>query len=187
MPSQSTVRGIPLRLSVAADFLRGKFESGDPLSVYAALRIWEGYLRARMPRDRNRAAEAYQADISGLKDFLIDATEEDMTDLSRTNIVTNALRSNDIHLNTWYPTGNPAQECVVVYNDYIPLLAYYHSRLSTQGLVFRKCKVCGRLFLAVSARYELCGDKCRKEKCLPRKAPENAKHLRSVAERGIKA
>lgn len=37
------------------------------------------------------------------------------------------------------------------------------------GLFFRKCKVCGRIFLAKSQRYELCGEKCQKKQALQNK------------------
>ena len=43
------------------------------------------------------------------------------------------------------------------------------NRLNDWGLCFRRCKVCGRVFLASSQRYELCGDKCRKAQALQNK------------------
>ena len=46
---------------------------------------------------------------------------------------------------------------------------YYLNRLNDWGLCFRKCKVCGHIFLAKSQRYELCNDKCRKKQALQNK------------------
>ena len=52
---------------------------------------------------------------------------------------------------------------------WISLITYYLNRLNDWGLFFRKCKVCERVFLAKSQRYELCGDKCRKKQALQNK------------------
>ena len=43
----------------AGDFLRKKFGSGDPLRMYAAFRIWNGYLLAREPRNRAEACDRF--------------------------------------------------------------------------------------------------------------------------------
>ncbi len=50
-----------------------------------------------------------------------------------------------------------------------PLLIYYLNRLHDWGLCFRKCKICGKLFLASSLRYELCSEKCKKKQALQNK------------------
>ena len=60
-------------------------------------------------------------------------------------------------------------ECVSAYHSLYPLLIYYMNRLSEWGLNFCKCKVCGKVFLAQSLRYELCSDKCRKQQALQNK------------------
>ena len=146
----------------AADFFKAQWEQGEPLSIYTALRLWEGYLRARLPRDRERAAEAYECDIRYLKDVLMDATESDMLSLDRTGISSYAWSPEDMHLDLWYPASDPSLECVVCYHSFLPLIAYYHNRLKAQGLVFRKCRICGKNFLAKSLRYSLCSEKCRK-------------------------
>ena len=44
-----------------------------------------------------------------------------------------------------------------------------NNRLNDWGLYFRKCKICGKVFLAKSQRYELCSDKCRKKQSLQNK------------------
>ena len=60
-------------------------------------------------------------------------------------------------------------ESVSAYASLYPLITYYLNRLNDWGLCFRKCKVCGRIFLAKSQRYGLCGDKCRKKQALQNK------------------
>jgi len=39
----------PALEQAAGDFLKKKFDSGDPMRMYAAFRIWNGYLLAREP------------------------------------------------------------------------------------------------------------------------------------------
>ena len=58
------------------DYLNSKSENGYPLDIYAALRISEGYLKARLIRDRNRAAEIFNMEMSEIKDGLMDWTDE---------------------------------------------------------------------------------------------------------------
>ena len=56
-----------------------------------------------------------------------------------------------------------------VYASLYPLITYYLNRLNDWGLCFRRCKVCGKYFLAKSQRYELCSDNCRKAQALQNK------------------
>ena len=41
----------------ASEFLWEKYLSNDPLKMYVAFRIWNSYLLAREPRDRNAACD----------------------------------------------------------------------------------------------------------------------------------
>lgn len=68
----------------------------------------------------------------------------------------------DTRLDLWYPDSKRKMECVAAYSSLYPLIIYYLNRLNDWGLYFRKCKICGKVFLAKSQRYELCSDKCRK-------------------------
>ena len=54
---------------------------------------------------------------------------------------------------------------------FVPVSAdnLFLNRLNDWGLYFRKCKICGKVFLAKSQRYELCSDKCRKKQFLQNK------------------
>ena len=64
----------------------------------------------------------------------------------------------DTRLDLWYPDGKRKTECVAAYASLYPLMIYYLNRLNDWGLYFRKCKICGKVFLAKSQRYELCSD-----------------------------
>ena len=75
----------------------------------------------------------------------------------------------ETRLDLWYPDNRRTTECVAAYTTFYPLITYYLNRLNDWGLCFRKCKVCGHIFLAKSQRYELCNDKCRKKQALQNK------------------
>lgn len=88
---------------------------------------------------------------------------------SITSRVFGSVPSDDTRLDLWFPGNKRMTESVSAYTSLYPLITYYLNRLNDWGLCFRKCKVCGRIFLAKSQRYELCGEKCRKKQALQNK------------------
>ena len=160
----------------AGDFLRKKFDSGDPLRMYVAYRIWDEYLRAREKRDRpaacdwfmDRAAHFTMAFLQR-SPLQFDSDTGRPQPFSITSRVFGSVPSDDTRLDLWFPDNKRRTESVSAYNSLYPLITYYLNRLNDWGLCFRKCKVCGRIFLAKSQRYELCGDKCRKKQALQNK------------------
>jgi len=126
----------------ASEFLWGKYLSNDPLKMYVAFRIWNSYLLAREPRDRNAACDRFMDKMSSL--------------------YFKGVPSEDTRLDLCFPDNRRTEECVSAYASLYPLITYYLNMLNDWGLCFRQCKVCGKYFLAKSQRYELCSDKCRK-------------------------
>ena len=143
----------------ATDFCTKKYQSGDPLAIYAAIRLWDGYLRAREPRDRDRAAELFKLDLMGL----ISPLEKYSHDALLNRSITDTIREsgNEMKMDVWYPARTDV-ECVTAYRSFLPVIMYYHARLADWSFYFRTCKVCGRVFLAKSLKYTICSDKCRK-------------------------
>lgn len=88
---------------------------------------------------------------------------------SITNRVFGSAPPEDTRLDLWFPDNKRMTESVSAYASLYPLITYYLTWLNDWGLCFRKCKVCGRIFLAKSQQYELCGDKCRKKQALQNK------------------
>ena len=150
----------PALEQAAANFCDEMYHTGEPLSMYAAIRLWNGYLRAREPRDRDRAAEVFRIDLMGLLRPLLEYSPEKLLDRT---IVDQLRQSKDeMKLNIWYPPKTDV-ECVSAYRSFLPVFLYYHTRLIEWSLYFRTCKVCGRVFLAKSLKYSICSDKCRKK------------------------
>ena len=144
----------------ASDFCAKMYQSGDPFAIYTAIRLWDGYLRAREPRDRERAAELFKIDLAGLISPLEKYSAENLLDRS----ITDAIRQSgdEMKMDVWYPARTD-MECVTAYRSFLPIIMYYHARLSDWSLYFRTCKVCGRVFLAKSQKYTMCSDKCRQK------------------------
>ena len=160
----------------ADDFLKAKYDTGDPLRMYAAFRIWNGYLLAREPRNRVEACDRFMGKVSHFtmafqqrSPLQFDSDTGRPQPFSITSRVFGSVPSEDTRLDLWFPDNKRMTESVSAYASLYPLITYYLNRLNDWGLCFRKCKVCGRIFLAKSQRYELCGDKCRKKQALQNK------------------
>ena len=154
----------------AGDFLQKKFDSGDPLRMYAAFRIWNGYLVTREYRERDKACDRFMDKMSHFTmmfqqrsplQFESDTGRPEPFHIS--SRIFGSVPTAETRLDLWYPDNRRTTECVAAYATFYPLITYYLNRLNDWGLCFRKCKVCERIFLAKSQRYELCGDKCRKK------------------------
>ncbi len=144
----------------ASDFCNKMYNTRYPLFMYAAIRLWDGYLRARQPRDRELASELYKADLMRL----ITPLSEYSKDILIGRSITHRIRQsgNDMRLDVWYPPRTDI-ECITAYGSFFPVFLYYHTRLADWSLYFRTCKVCGKVFLAKSLKYGICSDKCRKK------------------------
>ena len=160
----------------AGEFLSKKYLTGDPVRMYAAFRIWNEYLRAREPRDRLAACDRFIRKMNGFTATFMEAPplefDPDTGRPQRLNIshrIWGSVPAEDTRLDLWYPDNKRGAECVAAYVSLHPLIIYYLNRLSDWGLYIRKCKTCGKIFLARSQRYELCSEKCRKAQALENK------------------
>ena len=181
----STRRKQPEQEKKGFDFLRSRFENGYPLDIYAALRISEGYLKARLLRERNRAADIFNLQMAEIKDGLMDWTD-DRIKTPKKFYEDSSLSKKAIKIDLWYPTGTSEPECIIAHDSILPIINFYHSRLLSAGLNIRKCKVCGKHFLAESLKYELCSEKCRKEQGKIKKREFDARAVENNYDRTYK-
>ncbi len=160
-----------------ADFLRGKYKSGEPSAMFAAVKTWEEYLNCY---NLNHGANLLIRRLSALyRPFFLYGgnrpwQEEAAAALSK------VLREEEAAVELWYPVLKRSFECVVASASFLPLIAYYLHKIEEWGFVFQKCKVCGNDFLARSRHYELCSDECRKVQAVEakREFDERAKNDR---------
>ncbi|MCI9076632.1 MAG: hypothetical protein HFH10_12735 [Dorea sp.] len=172
----------------AGDFLRGKYAAPDPVRQYVAVRIWNEYLKTREYRERDAASErfvgrmrrltaAFQSPVfQGRDQALFDEDTGKARHLELSADFFTQVLMEDSRIELWYPCGeNPQTECAAVYDSFYPMIIYYANRLADWKLKFCKCKVCGKIFLAESLRYELCSGKCRKAQALQNKREFDAR------------
>lgn len=138
----------------SGDFLAKKYLTYDPVRMYVALRIWNEYLKAREPRDRESACERFMGKMNGFTALFMGNPpldfDEDTGKPKRLNISTHIYGSapqEDTRLDLWCPDSKRKMECVAAYSSLYPLIIYYLNRLNDWGLYFRKCKICGKYSL----------------------------------------
>ena len=115
----------------SGDFLAKKYLTGNPVRMYVALRIWNEYLKAREPRDRESACERFIGKMNGFTALFMGNPpldfDEDTGKPKRLNIATHiygAVPQEDTRLDLWYPDSNRNMECVSAYSSLYPLIIY---------------------------------------------------------------
>ncbi|MCL2775156.1 MAG: hypothetical protein FWD71_17680 [Oscillospiraceae bacterium] len=140
-------------------FLHGKYKSGEPSAMFAAIRTWEEYLNCF---NLNHGADILIQRLSALyRPFFLYADNRPWQG-EATAALSKVLRDEEAAVELWYPVLKRSFECVVISVSFLPLIAYYLHRIEEWNFVFSECKVCGKYFLARSKHYELCSDECRK-------------------------
>jgi hypothetical protein len=154
------------------DFLRGKYASGEPSAMFAAVKTWEEYWRCFGIANGSdvflgRANKLY-------KPFSVFAEPNCVWKGKATNALSTALFSEESQVELYYPifaekndkrrlSGYGERgECAVAQLSFIPMIFYYLQRIEEWRYIFQRCKICGGHFLTTSKRYELCSEKCRK-------------------------
>ena len=165
----SYAKAFPLELArwktaaPASEFLRSKYDSGEPSAMFAAIRTWEDYLNCF---NMNRGADALTGRLSMMyKPFAVYGEYKPWREEAAAALSA-ALRDGESSVELWYPVAKRPYETVVAISSFLPVIFYYTRRIGEWGYVFQCCKVCGCNFLARSRHYELCSDKCRKEQAV---------------------
>lgn len=160
----------------ASDFFVKASTMDNPVSIYAASRIWNEYLVARMKRNRSEAAESFithtDALIRAFRAMPASSHDEATGSPVRFNLHNSyfdRIPIADTRMELWYTDNYHTRECIAIKDSLFPAIIYYLNRLSDWKLVFRCCKICGKVFLAPNLKYELCSDKCRKKQALQNK------------------
>jgi hypothetical protein len=168
----SYAKGFPLEserwkmAAPASDYLRGKYESGEPSAMFAAVRTWEDYLNCF---NMNHGADLLTDKLAMLyKPFRIYGDYRPWREEAAAAL-TNALRGGESGVELWYPVAKRPFETVVAFSSFLPVIFYYMHKIEEWGFVFQECKICGRDFLARSRHFELCSDDCRKKQAITAK------------------
>lgn len=154
-----STKSVPKSLKPCVDFLRGKYENGEPSAMFAAIRIWENYLRCY---NMNHGADLFVDKSAMLCKPFHALGDYKLWELQAVKALQSALQTEESQVELWYPMTKRPFECVVAYSSFLPLIFYYLNKINEWGLVVQSCKVCDSLFFARSRHFELCGDECRK-------------------------
>ena len=152
--------------ALVSDFLRGKYNSGEPSAMFAAIRTWEDYLNCF---NMNHGADVLTERLSMLyKPFAIYASYKPWREEAAASLSA-ALRDGESGVELWYPLAKRPFETVVATSSLMPVIFYSLHKVNEWRFVFQGCKVCGKHFLARSRHYELCSDACRKVQAIEAK------------------
>ena len=145
---------------------------GNSAALYAAIQIWEMYLRCCRGRDKHKAETALR-DYAQLLILPFGEYSPEMANWKREKPVVPVWNHReDAKLELWYPHGEIPFECAVVSGSLRSSLIYYRQRILDAGMVMRTCSQCGRVFFALDSRSNLCSERCRK---VSKKAARNPK------------
>ena len=145
----------------AAEFL-SRLAEGNSAALYAAIQVWEMYLRCCRGRDKHKAETALR-DYAQLLILPFGEYSPEMANWKREKPVVPVWNHReDARLELWYLYGEVPFECAVVSDSLRPALIYYRQRILDAGMVMRTCSQCGRVFFAPDSRSNLCSERCRK-------------------------
>jgi hypothetical protein len=143
-----------------SDFLKSKYENGEPSALFAAVRTWEEDLNCF---HLNHGADLLVQRLSTLyRPFILYGGYRPWQDEAAA-VLSKVLRDEESAVELWYPVVKRPLECVVASSSLLPVIAYYLHKAGEWKSVFQECKVCGNEFLTKSRHYELCSDACRKK------------------------
>lgn len=132
---------------------------GNSAALYAAIQIWEMYLRCCRGRDKHKAETALR-DHAHLLILPFGEYSPEMANWKREKPVVPVWNHReDAKLELWYPHGEVSFEYAVVSDSLRPALIYYRQRILDSGMVIRTCSQCGRVFFAPNARSNLCSER----------------------------
>ncbi len=162
-----------------SDFLRSKYDSGEPSTLFAAARTWDEYLNCF---HMNHGPDLLIQRLSTLyRPFILYGDYRPWQDEAAAAL-SKVLRDEESAVELWYPALKRSFEYVIASASFLPLIAYYQHKVEEWKLVFQKCKVCGADFLARSRHYELCSDACRKVQAVAAKREFDEKAKESQVE-----
>ena len=114
----------------ASEFLWKKYLSNEPLKMYVAFRIWNSYLLAREPRDRNAACDRFMDKMSSLTGVFHDGAMSFDKETGKPkhfqagSLYFKGAPSEDTRLDLWCPDNRRTEDCVSASASLDPLSTY---------------------------------------------------------------
>jgi len=147
------------------DFLNKKHNSGNPVCMYVAARIWYGYWLLRHEGQHSLCPDFLASMLRLISPFsYVRYTRQTCKRITAQDPLfprMSELRSADREQSLHSPKKKPDQEYIIVERSLIPIEKYYTSQFEKWNKYVIECKVCKKYFLADSLKYELCSPECR--------------------------
>ena len=144
-----------------SEFLTAKYKSGEPSSVFAAVRTWDEYLN--LYNQNSAATQTLNSRLFMLYKPFLDYAKYKPWHENAVDALTIAMRHGESQVELSYSVAKRTFETAIVFSSLLPIISYYLNKMNDWKLVFQQCKVCGKDFAAPSRHYALCSDKCRKQ------------------------
>lgn len=150
----------------AQEILQEKYDTGDPICKYVAIRIWYGYWRIRENRNKERNDIYFTCMENLLRPFYRGEVilSEDRKILPEDPLFRwpTVIEDCDERMTIYNQRLKGADRYIVVDDSLIPLKQYYTDSLATWKLCIIQCKMCGKHFIARSLHSRYCGESCIK-------------------------
>lgn len=146
--------------------LREKYDTGDPICKYVAVRIWYGYWGIREKGNKDRI-KSYFSCMENLirpfyrKELLL---KEDRRVLAEDPIFRwpAMIEDCDERMIIYNQRLKGTDSYIVADDSLIPLKQYYTDCLAKWRICLIQCKICGRFFIAGTLRNSYCSTTCRR-------------------------
>jgi hypothetical protein len=148
----------------AMRILSDKFESGDLISKYVALRIWYGYWEIRGNKNKDDFEQFFgkaQTLVHPFSEY--GSNLEERTELTPEHPVfryAKKLSFREKSSERFSLSENI--DCIFVQNSLMPIKKFYADKIGTMKKHVMKCERCGQFYIADSERFQYCGDVCKK-------------------------
>ena len=151
----------------AMEILKEKFDNGDSVSRYVAMRIWYGYwgIRGLEKKELNEAFFAFAQNIVRPFD-LRPLPLEPRTSVTPDHHVfrlAKELSICDKESVLYTSLGKDRLECITVEASLLPLKKYYADQISKWKKYIMQCEHCGKIFMADNQHYKYCSDVCKQQ------------------------
>ena len=176
----------------AQTILQDRYNTGDPICQYVAIRIWYGYWHVRTCKDR----ESFDNFFTRMENLIRPFYRCDEILYKRRRVLP------DDPIFRWPAVFADCDERMMVYkqklkgtdsyiiadDSLIPLKQYYTDSLEKWKLCIIRCDACGTFFVTRSLKYHYCGASCRNTGTIlhreARMQNENTKEVEKICRNG---
>ncbi len=169
----------------AQSILQEKYNTGDPICQFVAIRIWYTYWSVRECRNAHTLAEFFKRMENLVRPFY---RCDEILYKSRRVLPDDpifrwpeAFADCDERQMVYKQELQGTDSYIMVDDSLIPLKQYYTDSLEKWRMCIIRCKVCGTFFVTRSLKYHYCGTSCRKTaEILHREIRMNKKDTKDV-------